>query len=117
MLDTKDLYWLAGILEGEGSFGIYGSSKVPLLSMQSTDFDVAIKVAKLLNTNYTNIFPRKPGYKRIYNVAIRSTGAISWMMTLYSLMSIRRKSKIEEVINLWKKSTIKRKGSRTQFSY
>lgn len=33
---------------------------------------------------------------------VNGANAIAWMMTIYKLMSVRRKSKIKEIINKWK---------------
>jgi hypothetical protein len=99
-MNLKDLYWLAGILEGEGSFGFY--NRIAVICVQTTDKDVIERICRIMGGNYTTILPRRPGYKVIYNVGIRSTIAIGWMFTLYSLMGARRKNKILDVIRDWK---------------
>lgn len=109
MLDLKDLYWLAGLLEGEGCFSkhTYNRSKninlnwKPKLEVGSTDKDIIIR-ASLLLTKRDAIWVRASKNKPFYYVAIRSKHAIGWMMTLYPLMGIRRKAKIKSIIEDWK---------------
>lgn len=45
-----DRYWLAGLLEGEGSFlkGPPSAPRYPVLSLQMTDEDVVARVAAML---------------------------------------------------------------------
>lgn len=110
MIDIKDIYWLAGWLEGEGCFNLSrdGEFKQFRIEYSSTDLDAIQKVNKLLNTDQ-KIFIRKQTYSKIgnknkpeYYTKIAGTHAISWMMTLYPLMGNRRRSKIKEIISIWK---------------
>jgi len=48
MLETKDLYWLAGLLEGEGSFGATKDGAYPNVCLKMNDKDVVFKAHKLL---------------------------------------------------------------------
>lgn len=110
MIDVKDIYYLAGWLEGEGSFTVSkdGNARQFRIEFSSTDFDTMEKVKKLMRSKDT-IFLRKQKvsehgtmkkpeyYMKVYNVL-----AISWMMTLYSLMSERRKNKIKDNLLDWK---------------
>jgi len=107
-VDIKDIYWLAGLIEGEGCFGIYVN--VPRLQIAMTDRDTIEKCCRILNANiYNNSSnPSKPDhYKDRYECVIRGQVAIEWMLTLYSLMSKRRQNKILQILEDWKKVPIK----------
>lgn len=45
-MELKDLYWLAGLLEGEGCFTYSGST--PMVQLQMTDKDVVERASLLL---------------------------------------------------------------------
>lgn len=121
--NIKDIIWLAGLLEGEGSFGWYtvdhsNGKRYSRASIQleMCDLDIISRVRDILyeddyKKGISNLYQRtnrtsydteykldKPSYK----IAAFSNRAIQWMMTLYPLMGIRRKEKIKEVIIAWK---------------
>ncbi len=99
----KNLYWIAGLLEGEGCFGFYNNC--PTIQVNMTDKDVIDKAKIILdieNNNEVRKQIKDIKRKDIYCLNISGSIAIQWMMTLYSLMSLRRKNKIKEIINLWK---------------
>lgn len=54
-ISNEDLHWLAGLLEGEGSFlkGPPSAPRHPVVALQMTDEDVVSRVAAM--------FGRKPG--------------------------------------------------------
>lgn len=108
-MDIKDIYWLAGFLEGEGSFMVispninrgYVNNRTFILQVVSTDRDVAEK-AKLLLGNKSCIQVERTSHKTAYRVRLSGTHAIAWMMTLYSMMGERRKNKIKDIILAWR---------------
>ncbi len=100
MITTRDLDWLAGIFEGEACFAF--QAKTPKLMIATVDLDVIERIRILTKSpNPFNISKTVTG-KNFYRITICGTLAISWMMTLYPLLSIRRKTKIREVITIWK---------------
>jgi hypothetical protein len=98
MLTTEDLYWVAGMLEGEGSFIITNGALV--ISMGTTDEDIAKRVAKILGAYINGPYQDKrfPNNKPVFKLAVRRHEAHGWMMTLFSLMSKRRQAKIKELL-------------------
>src|SRR5205807_7307521 len=97
----NDVHWLAGLLEGEGSFVVrhtwhprkpiqYHS---PRIQVSMLDGDVIKRVAKILGTNST-IGTKCPGGRTTVAYA-NGDLAVSWMMTLYPLMGMRRRAKIQ----------------------
>lgn len=113
MLRTIDIAWLAGLLEGEGSFGVKDGS--PKIQMQSTDEDIIRRASELFGVAFREK-PYKPRgkdyYKPVWGVHVHGTRAIGWMMTVYSLMGERRQEKIRSVIDAWKASKATPRGSR-----
>jgi len=57
------------------------------------------RIICLRKQNYTQLASKK---KPEYYLKIYQSEAIQWMMTIYSLMGDRRKSKIKEIILIWK---------------
>lgn len=100
---VRDITWVAGILEGEGYFGFRNS---PTIRLSMTDKDTVEKIKNLMARNrivYKFRSPSEnPKHGQKYTFSIHGTTAIQWMMTIYSLMSIRRKAKIREIINSWR---------------
>jgi hypothetical protein len=93
--------WLAGYLEGEGSFLKGPPSELYKLRVQSwtTDEDVAEKVAKLLGTRIRTRYQRPGGnYKTAYPVSLRGRRAAEWMQRLRPLMGQRRQSQIDRAL-------------------
>ena len=102
-----DIAWLAGILEGEGCFQ-FTKSNSPVIILKMNDEDIVNKVSKLFNKSYyEDNNPVRGGYNKIYRTQINGTKAIEWMFTIYSLLGNRRKEKIREIIEQWKKSESK----------
>jgi hypothetical protein len=103
VVNIKDVMWLAGLLEGEGCFGITDS---PRITVNMIDLDIIERVRKILGTSDKMLEKHMEKYNKNantqYQTSIHGTRAISWMMTIYSLMGIRRQSKIREVISKWK---------------
>lgn len=79
-----------------------GARNCPIIAVHVTDKDVAYYAAKLLMAPNVHSY-KHDKHKRIYGFAICSTEAASWMMTLYPLMGKRRKAKIKQILNHWKK--------------
>jgi hypothetical protein len=105
-MKTQDIHWVAGLLEGEGSFlmrknrGYRGSIAIAL---QMTDEDVIQKAASLLRGKvYGPHGPYGQSKKVTWQVVIFGKSAAEWMMTLYPLMGKRRRERIEELLTFWK---------------
>lgn len=100
-IKLKNLYWLAGILEGEGCFS-YSCS--PGIKIGTTDKDIVDRVAKYFNKKSRGPYKYKINKKDVYYTEIFGIGAIEWMKILYPLMGIRRKQKIKEILKRFKKA-------------
>jgi hypothetical protein len=103
-LNEMELYWLAGLLEGEGSFSSGPPSapnSVPI-SLTMTDEDVVARVATLWNVAYHPVHRKRSvsmGWKQSYFVHIRGKPAVDLMRQLKPLMSNRRREQIERALS------------------
>jgi len=103
-IQVKQIYYIAGLIEGEGCFGFYGT---PTIQLYMSDYEPVRKLRNLMVPNcairsrkqISNLFI---GRKIQYILRFSGIPAIGWMMTLYPLMSPRRQKKIREVIDNWK---------------
>ena len=101
--ETSQIAWLAGILEGEGSFGMAKTS--PCIQIQMCDRDIVERVAGLLNIKLRAPWKRKDGYQWVWGCRAFGTDAVGWMLTLYTFLGERRRAKIREVLAEWRRSS------------
>ena len=99
-IDVQDLYWLAGLLEGEGSFvpGPPSSPRSPLLQISMADRDVIERAAKLIEAGITVVPARREGWRTAYATRLSGPRAVRWMERLRPLMGVRRQRQIDEAI-------------------
>lgn len=110
MIEIRDIAWLAGLMEGEGSFSTYrkrhrqdGHKRVAQLTLMMTDEDVVAKAAQLMGTRvYGPYGPYRGCTKQCWQVHMSGKRAIAWMFTLYPLMGKRRREAIERAVAEWK---------------
>lgn len=99
-------YWLAGYMEGEGSFSVHTDARphrtyyYPILQVNSTDKDVIERVRMLWRTyiqaeiRIGSYQPAYPGSKINYHISIKGTRAQPIMNSLYPLLFARRQAQI-----------------------
>ena len=103
-----DIYWLAGLLEGEGFFGVINSRvsgrlyRYPRVGVSMSDKDVIEKAAKMFGTSLGIARKMTAGGKTMYRSVCVGTRAVCWMMTLYSLLGIRRRGQIRKSLCEWR---------------
>lgn len=104
MPSVKEIAWVAGILEGEGTFSLI-RGRLPSVSLSMSDSDIIERVRVLVDPtrliSVTADQPRKDNKPR-YTVTLNGTRAIQWIMTIYPLMGIRRKARIRHLLEVWK---------------
>ncbi|MDX2162145.1 MAG: hypothetical protein SF162_12535 [bacterium] len=106
-IDELDLYWLAGLLEGEGSF-CAGTPKVPnkpYVGMNSVDEDVIARVASLLRIKYQYCAPKRyeaMGWKPFYSIRLVGARAVDLMHAVRPLMGTRRQAQIDHALACYK---------------
>lgn len=99
-----DLYWLAGLMEGEGSFmkGPPSMPHQPCVSLQMTDEDIVSKASSLVNANYFKYVSKNLSHKDSYKFYVRGLPAVKLMELLKPFMGSRRQAQIEVAINCYK---------------
>lgn len=111
-----DLYWLAGLLEGEGTFmpGPPSAPRVPLLRVEMTDADVVAHAAGLLGRTFQPQSRRSISHetlrradlqgttsirKRSFSTTIKGAHAVALMRAIHPMMGERRRRQIQSVLD------------------
>lgn len=103
-----EIAWLAGLLEGEGSFvfkkqkrrnGVY---VMPVIKVGSTDLDVMQRVAEMWGAKHMQFHRRRqPHWKDQWIVTRSGQPAVETMRQILPWMGERRAAKIRELIAAW----------------
>lgn len=105
MISSKDIGWLAGLLEGEGCFY---SRCSPTIQVYMTDEDIIRRAGALMGGNVRGPIFRETHKKARWSVAIHGQNAAAWMMTLYPVLGVRRQMAVRKALTLWKAQLIYR---------
>jgi hypothetical protein len=97
-ISIEDLMWLAGILEGDGSFGLYNGK--PVISIQMTDEDIVKRAVRMWGVNYTLSPPSKARWKMCYRGSVSGQRALGWMRAMLPYMGNRRHTKISDILDI-----------------
>jgi hypothetical protein len=99
-LEADDLHWLAGLLEGEGTFlaGPPSAPRSPAVQVSMADRDVVARAAALLDCAVTVVPARREGWRTAYSARVRGARAVQWMERLRPLMGARRRQQIDRAI-------------------
>jgi hypothetical protein len=99
-LTTADLHWLAGLLEGEGSFmaGPPSSPGLPVVAVNMTDEDVMARLGRIFERKVHLIRPRNARWQTSYQVRAHGRDAVRWMILLRPLMGVRRQAQIDRAL-------------------
>ena len=106
-MNIKSLYWAAGFIDGEGCFCENGRT-ISIRAVQVDKWHID-KLHKLFG-GYMNIFSRKEVKSKggVYHVwTAYGHRAAGIMMTLYSLLSPRRKQRVKELLKAWLKKPMR----------
>lgn len=103
-ISAAELYWLAGWLEGEGSFVRPPPSdpKRPRIVGVTRDLDVAREVARLLGVTPSRSYTdraRERGWSPTWQLLCRGRRAVALMEALHPLMGARRQAQICEALS------------------
>ncbi len=98
-----DLHWLAGLLEGEGSFlaGPPSAPRSPAVQVAMVDRDVVARAGGLLAVAVMVVPSRREGWRTAYSVRVRGAPAVLWMKRLRPLMGTRRREQIDRAVASW----------------
>lgn len=100
--------WLAGVLEGDGCFGIKTQhnkqtvSSFPYLSVQLTDQKLLQFIAQLLETNiFTYHHPTQKHWKTVYRTSLHKKEKLAWLLPqLMPFLSQRRQGQVQELMQI-----------------
>ncbi|WIC90184.1 LAGLIDADG endonuclease [Arthrobacter phage VroomVroom] len=94
--DRDDLLWLAGLLEGEGSFDAH-RGKYPRVRLAMTDRDVVGRAASLMDTKLRLSLHPAPN-KATWHSEISGARAAAIMREILPFMGARRSQRIADVL-------------------
>ncbi len=102
-LSQAEIYWLAGWLEGEGSFMAPPPSdpRRPRISAQARDGDVVAEAGRLLTIKPLldkSSLQRNPTWSAMWRVLLQGRRAVSMMLAIQPLMGARRQQQIHTAI-------------------
>jgi hypothetical protein len=105
-MNIKDFYWLAGLLEGEGSFmkGPPSKTNLPVITLTTTDEDVIAKVASFWDVKYHQVSVSRSilnNWKIPFMIVLKGHKAVVLMKKLYPIMSIRRQQQIDTALSCY----------------
>jgi hypothetical protein len=97
---APDLCWLAGLIEGEGTFlaGSPSAPRSPAVQLSMVDRDIVERAGALVGAAVTVVPSRREGWKTAYCVRVRGARAVLWMQRLRPLMGTRRQAQIDRAI-------------------
>ena len=102
-LQTKDLYWAAGFLDGDGSF-LFSKSGPAVIAAQ-VNLEPLSKLHELFGGYIQGpTWNGKPNHKPIYRWSCVGATAAGLGMTLFTLMSPVRKEQIKKMVAGFKNS-------------
>lgn len=114
IIKQSELIWLAGLLEGDGSF--YASfEKAPIfeVGLMSVDKDVISKASRIVGAKYYKLLSKKANHKDIYSLRVRGNRAVELSELLLPFMGLRRRKKISENLEMfaqWKIDCVEKKS-------
>lgn len=99
-ISQQDLHWLAGLLEGEGSFlsGPPSAPRSPSVQLSMVDRDIVERAGALVGSAVTVVPSRRDGWRTAYCVRVRGARGVLWMQRLRPLMGTRRRAQIDRAI-------------------
>jgi hypothetical protein len=100
-----DVAWLAGLLEGEGHFGMSSGrpgQRYPRIALKMTDEDIISRVAELWGRSYyvAHDSSRPSTYKTQYRTEIKGNDARDIMRAVLPHLGKRRAERVAELLAL-----------------
>lgn len=99
-IDRSELAWLAGLLEGEGTF-VVGPPSAPTVTavrLEMCDRDVVVRAATLIRRAVIAIAPRRVGARGSFATAIRGRPATDLMLDVAPYLGPRRREQIRRCL-------------------
>lgn len=102
MISKEELYWCAGFLEGEGYFAAEqktGSLRIRATQVQREPLE---RLCRLMGGSINDKTMHPETHRQSFsNWGNSGVTAAGWMMTLYSIMSPRRRAQISAALKRW----------------
>lgn len=92
----QDLVWLAGLLEGEGTFDLH-RGRYPRVRLAMTDRDVVERAASLMGAS-CRVTLRVAPYQALWNANVHGEKAATLMRCLLPYMGSRRSGRIAQIL-------------------
>lgn len=117
-MELSPLYWLAGILEGEGTFisGPPSQPNSPVARICMTDRDIVARAAVLLERAVTPVRAREPHYKPPYVTQIKGLEAVGLMRAMRPVLGPDRQHQIDRVLKGWAPRRIRSRSAPNRFT-
>lgn len=105
-LDDTSLAWLAGILEGEGSFIVvrnHVGGKIylyPMIEVNMTDQDIIVRVSDMFGTKPYGPFQQRQGRRKpFWRACVSGSPAANLMNQLLPVMGERRSAQVVSALD------------------
>ena len=101
--EACDRAWIAGLLEGEGSFIANGHarSSYPVIKVEMCEREVIERAARLLDTRIWAVAPGTESWRPTYVAQIAGHRAAEWMRALRPYMGLRRTAAIDTALSAY----------------
>lgn len=96
LADREDVIWLAGLLEGEGTFDLH-RKKYARVRVAMTDRDVVGRAATLIGSRVRLSLKPAP-YQATWHAEVSGTKAVEVMSAVLPFMGSRRSGKIASIL-------------------
>ena len=114
-MDTHDRYWIAGLLEGEGTFynGSNGKYRYPCIQLAMTDKDIIDRAHAIIGGK-GRVFTKNPGpvdgapRQVLYTFKVHGQNAVNVMNEIMPIMGVRRMARMKEVISEFEQAKLDR---------
>ena len=106
MIETWEIYWAAGFIEGEGSFAAAGKYRTaPVLSVSQVNPEPLYRLKAIFGGSVNGPYHHKnPKHEPFFRWVIGSIAGVEVMMTILPLMSEKRQQQIKRVIEVWREA-------------
>jgi len=108
---ARDLYWAAGFLEGEGSFGL--ARKTVNISADQVQREPLERLQRIFGGPIYQCSPKGRQVQPYFKWNVYGPRAAGVAMTLFAIMSPRRQQQIVSALEAWKNSTSLSNASKT----
>lgn len=104
MITVRALEWTAGFLEGEGSFGLTHGTACVLIQADQVQREPLARLRRLYGGTLILRAPStsRPHAQPIWKWALSGVGAAGLSMTLWPLLSSRRRQQIGAALVAWR---------------